>query len=284
MKYRFILLIPICFTLPGCVHLGEKFEQHSLPPGTPAAADILADLAENDNAIHAFRATGKFTLKSPDLETIHVLRQSSMAFEAPARLAVTGRKMAGITVLRLWCYGPEFLLEFPTENEFYYQTEGEAVAGAGFRVSPSDIAREMFLPENWDAIAPKEVRILAYDPDTRTAELVLLSGGMVRRPRRRLLVRGAPWIVLESIRLNAAGEAIAITRKEEYRKMDGVRFPARIETDFPLEPAWMHFELRRIYVNSPPDSPFPDLESRAAELAGKGYTAVTPVRNGGAAP
>ena len=44
----------------------------------------------------------------------------------------------GSTVVRLTAVGSEFLMEFPTEKEYYYRFEGEQVAAVEFSVSPVD--------------------------------------------------------------------------------------------------------------------------------------------------
>ncbi len=142
----------------GCAHsgrerLGAAVSQAELPPGTPSAEVILADLADNDAAIENFRASGKFILKSPQLQETLLLPQSSITFRRPADLSVTGRKM-GSPVGRLTCVGEEFLLEVATKHEYLHGERGARFDSVSREVSPADYAKETFLQEDWSALVP----------------------------------------------------------------------------------------------------------------------------------
>jgi hypothetical protein len=270
-----VFLLFICCGM-GCASLGTRLTHAPLPPGAPEVETVLADLARNDEAVQSFKARGTFTLKTPELETIYLLHQSDISFKRPDYLYVVGRKYAA-TVLRLTCSGPEFLIELPTERQYYYRAEGEQFAGVSFRISPVDILREAFLPEDWSRLSSRQVRMTAYDAGTQTADLEIYASPRTGTPRRRLTVQGAPWVVLHSQLLDEDGKVVAETAKSEYQVTpEGVRFPARVESAFPHENAFMHFNMRKFDLNAPLDSLNRDIRGRAAALGREGYAEVEP--------
>jgi hypothetical protein len=248
-----------CKTTPG-----TPWEQRPLPPGTPALEEIVAGLAANEQALDTFQGACAFTLESPELAATQYLQKSSVYFRRPADLRVIGRKY-GSTVVRLTCVGSEFLIEFPTEKEYYYRFEGERVSQVEFSVSPSDIAREMFLPEAWSQLPEDRLRLVSYDPDTQQAGIVVLEPGG-RAVRRRVIAQGAPWVVAVNERLNSRGEVIARTTAGDYRDVHGVYLPAWVESAFPQAGTRMRLDFRALVPNEPlPDKDF-DIAARAAEL------------------
>ena len=253
--------------LPGCAHLGVRMAQVPLPAGAPTAEDILRDLAANDNAIRNFRASGSVSLSSPELSGIKRFRDSSISFRRPDRLYAIGRKHLGPVLLRLTCVGEEFLLEVPTENEYYYQLHGEQFSSVPFSVSPSDIAREMFLPEPWEKVKPRHIRITGYDADKRTATLELLEGAIRPRPKRRIEVQQfPPWVITRNELLDRHGNTLAITTRSDYHELDGVRFAATVDAVFPTEQTEMKFEMHRVQANTDLDESVFDIAARAREL------------------
>jgi len=264
LQSSFFIFLLCGALVSGCAHLGERVERLPLPEGAPSERDILADLAANDSAIANFKATGAFTLESPDLTAVKRFKDGSITFRRPADLCVVGRKYLGAAVFRLTCVGNEFLIEFPaTREEPYYRLEGERFDSVPFSVSPSDIAREMFLPEPWAQLKMREVHVTSYEPDTQTATLEI---GPKRSPRRRLVVSGPPWVVLRGERLGPDGETLAVTTKEDYRVVDGIRIPARIDAWFPGEKTRMTFDMRAITPNVALDNSLFDIRARAREV------------------
>ena len=150
-----ILLVSLLLAIAGCATTGEKLGpsvgRSTLPAGAPAPEAILADLAKNDAAIQGFKASGKFILKSPQLEETLLLPQSSITFRRPADLSVSGRKL-GTPVGRLTCAGESFLLEDAIGRLYLLGERGARFQGVSREVSPADIARETFLPEDWGAL------------------------------------------------------------------------------------------------------------------------------------
>lgn len=260
-----VLLGVLAVSAVGCrTTPGTPWEQRALPPGTPALEEIVAGLAANEKALDTFRGACSFTLESPELAATQYLQKSSVYFRRPADLQVVGRKY-GSTVVRLTCVGSEFLIEFPTEKEYYYRFEGEQVSEAEFSVSPSDIAREMFLAEDWSQLPVERLRLVSYDPDKQQGGIVVLEPGG-STVRRRVIVQGAPWVVIANERLNSRGEVISSTTSGDYRDVAGVYLPAWVESVFPQAATRMRLDFRALVPNEPlPDTHF-DIAARAAEL------------------
>lgn len=258
-----MLTAAVLVLLTGCASLGERVQQQPLPPGAPEVEAVLGDLASNDAAVKSFRAGGTVWLESPELNGTRKFESSSILFRRPADLYVAGRNELGMTLARLTSVGSEFLIEFPaSKDEPYYKLEGEQVEGVPFSVSPSDIAREMFIPEPWSELKPREVRIRSYDPATQTA---LLEIGSRRAPRRLVTVVGSPWVVVRNELLGPKGETIAITTKERYYQSGGIRFPEVIEAVFPAKDTRMKFDMRNIKPNAEIENDKFDIEQRARE-------------------
>ncbi len=263
--------------LSGCVRLGDPLNHELLPQGAPTVADILASLAENEAAVASFRATGTVVLQSPELESTQISRESTILYRNPLDLHVVGRKY-GTRFVELTCSGEAFLIQFPTERQFYYRPAGERLQ----TVSSSEMAREMFQPESWRHIPPARVRVLAYDAAAQTVDLVILDrrGGV---PRRWLRLQGSPWVVLENRLLDTDGRELAVTVKSEYYVKDGVRFSGRVESVFPGEDARMSFSLRKMDLNPPVEDGVFDLKRLVRELERRGFDQVDTLREKGGA-
>jgi len=261
--------------LVGCATTGERLSWAPVPDGAPEPADILADLAANDAAIHSFKATGQALLSSPEFAAVRKFKHSRIYFRRPADVYVEGRKV-GSAVFRLRSVGREFLLEFPaTRDEPYYRVGGEDFEGVDFSVSPSDIVREMFLPETWGSLRRRHVRLTGYDEASRTAELVV---GPKRVPRRRVTVMGPPWVVVRNELLDREGNVLAITESGDYTVQEGIRFPMSIDAYFPPEDTRMTLTMRTVFANPDLAESLFDIESAARELgldlpAGRGKRA-----------
>jgi len=249
----------------GCTRLGKPLQRVVLPPGAPEAAAILEDLAANDAAIKNFKAKGSMSLSSPDFAGVKTCDDGLVAFRRPADLCVIGKKLiVGVTVFRLTCVGSEFLIEFPAtpEEEPYYRVEGEHFASVPFSVAPSDIVREMFLPEDWQHMKLKDFRLVSYDQARQEAELEI---GPKRAPQRRILVKGPPWRVVRSERVDRDGAVLAVTLMDGHRDIDGVQFPAQIDASFPSEQTRMTLDMRKIWTNTGLDNALFDVKARARE-------------------
>jgi hypothetical protein len=258
------LAFALCLFLAACARLGERLQPGVVPAGAPKVETILADLAANDSAVRNFKATGAFTLRSPDLAAVKTFKEGLIAFRRPADLCVIGRKYLGAAVFRLTCVGSEFLIEFPASHEEpYYRLEGEHFQSVPFSVSPSDIAREMFLPESWSELKPREVTLTGYDTAAQRATLAI---GPKRSPRRRIeVLRLSAWVVVRSERLDPDGNVLAIATKDDYHDIESVHFPAYVDAQFPGEETRMTFEMRKVWPNTELDNSLFDIKARARE-------------------
>ncbi len=264
------LIIPaLIFALSGCAGMGRRIEPASLPEGAPTVTEILRDLAANDGRIANFRGAGTFILESPEFDAVKKFR-GSIKFRRPADLYVQGNhRLTGIPLFKLTCVGPEFLMEFPgSRDQSFYKLEGEQFDDVPFSVSPSDIAREMFLPEAWSEIGRRDARVIGFDPERNVATL---SIGPRSAPRRwievtRINPENPTWVVVLNVRLAEGGRVIAETRLAEYNAIGAAMFPTEVEAWFPTEATRMTFNMRNIQLNTdlPPET-F-DIRTRALEL------------------
>lgn len=256
------LLAALIVIACGCTRVAERVERTPLPPGAPDAKAILDDLEANDEAIRGFKATGAFTLASPELAAVQRFKSSTVIFRRPACLQVVGRKYLGSKVFRLTCVGDEFIVEFPaTRDEAYYRLEGEEFASVpGRKVSPVEILHEMVLPEPWTELKKRRVRMTGYDEATQTATLLI---GPKRAPRRLIEVTGPPWVIVRAERYDEHGNMIAHTVKSDYRWTGGIRFPYYIDAEFPGEESRMTLEMRKITPNIETDDAVFDIRAIA---------------------
>ncbi len=264
-----ILAVGFLVLSASCAGLGEHADRVSLPAGAPKVDEILDDLARNDARIQSFRAGGTFVIASPEFEAIKQFR-GSIRFRRPADLYVQGnQQLTNIPVFKLACVGPEFLMEFPgSRDQSFYQVEGEVFEDIPFSVSPSDIAREMFLPEDWGAIEQRDARVIAFDPATETAALSIGAGD---RPRRvlelvRVNAQKPSWVARKDTRLTDTGEVLAITTLDNYTNVDGALFPTLVEATFPTEETRMTFTMRNVRLNEPVPDKYFNIRERAREL------------------
>ena len=263
-KWTLLLLAATVFA--GCAHVGQQVHRGILSEGTPEAAVILASLAENDSRIENFRAASSFTLESPDLDETKRFKYGTIAFRKPNDLYVVGKKHVGVTIVsvfRLTSVATEFLIEFPSSSDKpYYQFEGERFEGVPFSVSPSDIARELFLPETWADLRPRDVHVTDYSPAEQT---VVMEIGPRHEPRRRLTVQGPPWDVVKNERLDEQGNIIAVTTYDGYEFMNGARFPTQVSAFFPTKDTRMTFSMRNVQINEDLKPEIFDIKGRALE-------------------
>jgi len=255
--------------LAGCAGLGQRVGRVELPAGSPTLETLLADLAANDARIQTFRAGGSFQIESPDLEAIQRFR-GYIVFQRPSNLYVQGNhRITNIPVFRLACSGPEFVMEFPGNmDQSFYQVEGEQFDDVPFSVSPSDIAREMFLPENWADIKKRDARVVRYDDQTQTISMTI---GPADHPRRVVdLVRvdssDPRWVPRRVARMRDDGGVLAITTLEDYTNVNGALFPTHIDANFPTEQTCMIFDMRGIRLNLTVDADQFNVRERAREL------------------
>lgn len=271
---QFVSFGALGIILAGCVHLGVAYAPEKAIEGTPDMETVLDGLAANDTLVDSFEAKGKIILRS-EVEADQLLPQATIAFQRPDKLYAKGVHRIGAQAFEIVGNGENFYIGL-RNHEPYYGTEGQRIEGIPFAISPADVAREMFLPEDWSAIDANAVHVEAIEK-TETATFATFTLGPKRRPYRRVVVSGPPWIVERTERLDKQGRPVAITYRSDYRIIDGVRFPSTIEAVFPTEAARVRFELRDIKMNAeldehlfdvtrPADSP----RAQAAQTAADG--------------
>ena len=264
-----IMILAQTSILNGCAGLGQRVEMASLPEGAPTATEILQDLAMNDERIANFRGAGTFILESPEFDAVKKFR-GNIKFQRPADLYVQGNhRLTNIPLFKLTCVGAEFLMEFPgSQDQSFYQLEGEQFDDVPFSVSPSDIAREMFLPEVWSEIGRRDARVVAFDPENNVATLAI---GPRSAPRRwievtRINPDRPTWVVVRNLRLAEAGRVIAETRLDGYNAIGTAMFPTEVDAWFPTEATRMTFNMRNIRLNTDLPADTFDIRTRALEL------------------
>jgi hypothetical protein len=264
----YMLFVILCIA-SGCVRLGPPLETIPLPQGVPSLSTILSGLAENEDALFSFRASGTIMVQIPEVESTQISRESTLVYQSPNKLNIVGRRF-GTRGIELTYVDDGFLLEFPTQREYCYkdrETNFETL-------SSSDIVQEMFRPESWRDLTDREVRIIAYDSETQTAELEIWTHGRHPWRKRLLIVQGAPWVLLENNMFNNEGVLIAKTTKREYHEQEGIRYPTEIECSYPDEEAWMRFIMRRVDVNPELDITVFDLARRVESLNKRDFSRV----------
>lgn len=269
---KLLCCLALCTTMlccVGCVRLGNRLEPISLPPGAPAAATIVSGLAANEMAMTSFRATGTVVIKIPEVEATQISRESLLHFRYPNNLYVIGRRY-GTRIIELTYTEDSFLLEFPTRREYCLRLAVEEFN----TLTSADIVREMFTPEPWDTLQENLLRLSAYDEASQTATLEVWTKDPKLRLKRKMLVQGAPWVILESQLLDREGIVVAHTTKTEYHEQDGIRYATQIETQFPGEDAWMRFTMRKVDVNDPLEEAVFDVSEKADALTYRGFQRV----------
>jgi hypothetical protein len=228
-----LAVLIVALAAVGCRPGRPGLERGVVLEGAPSVEAILADLAENDARIQSLRERqALMTLVSPKLKATQVV-SADIAFERPDKLYIEGRQRAFRTVaFRIRSDSSGYVVQVPTDDAVYVGREGERIEGVPFSVSPSDIARELFLPEEWSELEPRRVELASYDPATQTAVLLI---GPRRNPTRRVVVEGPPWRVVESERLGEGGTVYARTVRSGYRDWEGIRFPEAIVATFPAQ-------------------------------------------------
>ncbi len=261
-----------CATTGGAPAVSsEVAPQPEVSPQAEGLAErILQQLAANDAAIENFRASGKFMLKSPELQDVQVLRQSSIRFRRPAELHVVGRKYSK-AVFSLTCAGEGFLIVMPTESRYFASEGATRFDGLSRSVSPRDIANEMFFPEDWGKLNPKSVVLADLNDAGDRAVLHVFDSRRRDSLRRKVTVQGPRWHVVENARFDGGPEPVAVTTLGNYREEAGVWFATMIESRFPSENAYMQFDASTFAINDKIEPADFDLEAQLEEVRVKGF-------------
>ncbi len=250
--------------------MGKSAEMGADKTDLPSVEMILADLEANGRLIQSFRGGGAFVVESPKIDGKKRKFRGRLKFQRPNSLAVQGTKLGGaVIVFRMISVGEQFLMEFPgNREESFYQLEGEEFERVDFSVSPSDIVREMFLPEDWSSVRRRNLQVDGLDEETG-----VLLVEMQRRDRlhRRMEMQRAGgedgrWVITRDMRFDSDGEVLAITELTNYSSKGDALFPGKVDAFFPTEDTRMTFMMRNIVLNAEIDASTFDILARAREL------------------
>lgn len=221
-----------------------------IPEVTPPDADdalieeILRTFAERDAALHNFKTKVRFKLESPDLEKAESL-PGSMAFERPDKLRLQAhRTILGIDAFDLISRGKEFYLSVPREKKVFYEKEGVAVEGMPFSVSPVDIVRELFVPEEWASVPAARVRILSRSADETTMGVYYNF-----RLKRKMVVTLDRYSIVRSERYGDDGSLLAVSELDRYEERDGQWLPMRLSISYPRDATSLTLTLDNLAAN-----------------------------------
>jgi hypothetical protein len=264
-----LLLCVSLFACAGCASLGEKVGNTQTTANSVDIDRIISDLDANDDSIDNFLGRGIFVIESPKIDGKRKFR-GNLRFERPQRLFVQGTKLGGaVIVFRMISVDEQFLMEFPgNKEESFYQIEGEEYAEVPFSVSPSDIAQEMFLAEDWGTIRKRNLQIVSEGDNSETVTVELTRKRRVaRRLELQLVDADSPrWVIARNTRFNDDGHILAVTELTEYTKIDGALFPGNVDAYFPTEDTRMTFSMKNIQINTDIDPSTFDILARAREL------------------
>jgi len=218
--------------------------------GAPSSEEIIKDLATNDEAIASFVVHGvKFFLRSPELTDAIIRGRSTVAYEKPARLYIEAREpRTGVSVLKLAVSDGKAHAQIRTRSERReeFWTDGEPLDGMPIQIPPTELVREIFLPEAWNALPKRQRRLIEYDESGPTATLEI---GPPDNPRRIIQVThmtGPAWVITRNVYLED-GDVVANTQLSDYRDYDGIRFPLEVHAVFPKEDT----DLSMVLTKSP---------------------------------
>ena len=266
---RVVLVCGIIASLGGCASTGKRVYHTETGEVLPSVEQILADLDANDSLIDNFRGAGTFVLESPKFDGKRKFR-GNLQFQRPHNLYVQGAKLAGaVVVFKMICVEQEFLMEFPGNREdSFYQLDGEEFVDVPFSVSPSDIAKEMFLPEQWGDVKKKSLKVVSYEAVSNTLLVQMMEKRRVRRQLelQQVDAESPRWVITRNIRFDEREQVLAITELTEYSKVDDALFPGEVDAYFPTEDTRMTFSMRNIRLNTEIDASTFDILARAREL------------------
>ena len=232
----------------GCV-LVVSCARIMRPPTVPVFEEgdverAIAALATRQNSLQNFKARVKFTVESPDLERRQGFR-GKIAVEMPDKLRLVSSGAFGRKLFDLISVGKSFLLYFPSERKVFFEKEGLEVESLPFSVSPSDIARELFLPEDWGLIDLDDVRLV-----TANGKLMPLDIYSGDRLKRQVWIRQPDWLLVRDELYGEDGALRAVTVLERYRQVRGIWLPTYLEAHYPMRQTRMVMRLSDIEVNT----------------------------------
>ncbi len=237
-KYWISVLGAIC--LAGCAtHRAAQLE-HKIPDADAKKQAILADIQTNAAQLQSMAALANFTFVQRKDDTRSF--QGSVMFKQPDKLYVRGNHYpSGAKIFEMASNGSQWYADFAMDNQFYSSRQEHA----GLAVTPLDIARELFFPDDWKDAA--QIILTKYDTNTGQAELLIRAKKSLVR---KVALAGPPWTVVESVMLDHLGREVVKTSRGAYHEENGIRFPFDIRAEFPTENASVTCIIRKAKFNS----------------------------------
>ena len=248
LVHRAALYVTVAVVLTGCATKGNPIERTLMQEGAPSPATVLSDLAKNDAAIKSFNVTGvQFVLRSPRISEQLIRGRALVAYDRPDRLYISAREpRTGTQVIRLAVDGGHAFLKLRTREDYteQYWEEGELVDDLAIPVSPREIVREAFLPEDWGALDRADYRLVAFNHDEQLATIEI---GDEDEPRRRIVaarMADGTWTLAHALYYRD-GAVAAASDLSAYRDYDGIRFPTEVKLEFIEEATELTLELTK---------------------------------------
>jgi outer membrane lipoprotein-sorting protein len=204
----------------------------------------IETLAAGQNDLHNFKARARFSIESPDLERRQSFR-GNLAVEMPDKVRLVSNGAFGRKLFDLISVGKTFLLYYPSEQKVFFEKEGVEVESLPFSVSPSDIVKELFLPEDWACMRFEDVKVVS--PGGRRMVIAVYSDG---RLTRKLWVQRPRWWLVRDELYAEDGTLRALTVFERYREIGGMWLPTHLEAHYPQRETRMVMQISNVEVNS----------------------------------
>lgn len=232
-----------CTLVLSCSHLYRR------PPAVPVFREddvdrVIATLAARQNNLQNFKARVRFTIESPDLDEKRRFR-GNLAVEMPDKLRLVSSGAFGRKLFDLISVGKSFLLHFPSERQVFLEKEGLDLESLPFSVSPSDIAKEFFSPEDWERMDLDNVRLVSPGGEHLTIAIHFGDG-----LRRKLWIERRRWWLMRDELYGEDGALRAITVLDRYRQIGGIWLPTYLEADYPMRETRMVMRLANVDVNT----------------------------------
>jgi outer membrane lipoprotein-sorting protein len=241
--YRKTIVALGCALLIGCSYIQKG--RIAIPAYREGDIERAVEtLGTRQTNLENFKARVTFIIDSPDLEKQQKFR-GNVAVEMPDRLRLVSTGAFGRKLFDLVSVGKSFLLHFPSEQKVFFEKEGMPVESLPFSVSPSDIVKELFGPEDWGNVDLANVRVLS--PGGRRLVVALYSGGVLKR---KLWIQRPEWLLVRDELYAEDGTLRAVTVLDRYRRIQETWMPTRFEAQYPLHETYMVMNLGRIEINT----------------------------------
>lgn len=241
--YRRAVVAVGCLLILGCSNLYVR--PTVIPPFREGDVERAVEtLADRQSGLRNVKARVKFSIESPDLQRRQRFR-GNLAVEMPDKLRLVSSGAFGRTLFDLVSVEKSFLLYFPSERKVFFEKEGMAVESLPFSVSPSDITRELFLPEDWGRIDLANLELIS--PGGRRTTIAVNSEG---RLKRKLWLERPRWLLVRDELYAEDGTLRAVTVLGRYRRIQEIWLPTYLEAHYPMRETRMVINIGNVKVNT----------------------------------